>query len=80
MLTELARHCSRWDDDIEFVIVGYSDREEELKRYGNVSIRGGYKPADAVVALAETGCRVALLLNVFPETSPTRCRRVCRRA
>ncbi len=68
VLTELARHCSRWDDDIEFVIVGYSDREEELKRYGNISIRGGYKPADAVAALAETGCRVALLLNVFPET------------
>ena len=68
VLTELARHCSRWDDDIEFVVVGYSDRDEELKRYGNVSLRGGYRPPDAVAALVDAECRVALLLNVFPET------------
>lgn len=67
-LIELAQHCSRWHDDIEFVIVGYSDREEELKRYENVSVRGDYRPAEAVVALAAAGCHVALLLNVFPET------------
>ncbi len=67
-LIELARHCSRWDDDIEFVVVGHSDRDEELKRYSNVSLRGPYAPADAITALVESECRVALLLNVFPET------------
>jgi GT2 family glycosyltransferase/glycosyltransferase involved in cell wall biosynthesis len=67
-LIALARHCSRWHDDIEFVIVGYSDREEELRRYENITVRGGYPPEEAVVALAAAKCRVALLLNVFPET------------
>ncbi len=67
-LIDLARHCSRWHDDISFVIVGFSDREEELRRYDNIRIAGGYRPEDAVLALAESGCPVALLLNVFPET------------
>ena len=67
-LTELARHCSRWHDDIAFVVVGFSDREEELRRHDNISLRGSYRPAEAVAALAAARCRVALLLNVFPET------------
>jgi GT2 family glycosyltransferase/glycosyltransferase involved in cell wall biosynthesis len=67
-LIELARHCSRWHEDIRFVIVGYSDREEELRRYDNIQERGGYRPEDAVATLAASGCRVALLLSVFPET------------
>ena len=67
-LIDLARHCSRWHDDIEFVVVGYTDREEELRRYDNIAVRGGYKPAEAVTALIAAECRVALLLNVFPET------------
>ncbi|HET9019590.1 MAG TPA: glycosyltransferase, partial [Acetobacteraceae bacterium] len=67
-LVELARHCSRWHDDIDFVVVGYTDREEEFRRYDNVTVLGGYRPAEALTALAAAGCDVALLLNVFPET------------
>ncbi|MDA8251383.1 MAG: glycosyltransferase [Rhodospirillales bacterium] len=67
-LVELARHCSRWHDDITFVLVGYSDREEELRRHDNIVRQGGYRPEDAVAALAAARCRVALLLNMFPET------------
>lgn len=67
-LSDLVRHCSRWHDDIDFVLVGYSDREDELKRYDNVIRRGAYRPDGAVAALASAGCHVALLLNVFPET------------
>jgi GT2 family glycosyltransferase/glycosyltransferase involved in cell wall biosynthesis len=65
---ELARHCSRWHEDIHFVVPGYTDRAEVLESLGNVTLLGGYQEADAVAALAEAGCRVALLLNVFPET------------
>ncbi len=68
VLIDLVRHCSRWHDDIEFVLVGYSDRDEELKRHDNVIRRGGYRPDGAVAALAAAGCQVALLLNIFPET------------
>jgi GT2 family glycosyltransferase len=68
VLSDLVRHCSRWHDDIDFVLVGYSDRDDELKRYDNVIRRGGYRPDGAVAALAAAGCHVALLLNVFPET------------
>ena len=67
-LVDLACHCSRWQDDIAFVVVGYSDREEELKRHDNITLLGGYRPEAAVAALVAARCRVALLLNVFPET------------
>ena len=68
MLIDLARHCSRWHEDIAFIVIGYSDRPEELKRYDNITEQGGYTPADAVAALTAAACPVALLLNVFPET------------
>ncbi len=67
-LIELARHCSLWHDDIDFVVVGYTDREEELKKYDNITVLGGYRPENAVAALGAARCHVALLLNVFPET------------
>ena len=65
---ELARHCSRWHLDIGFVVLGHSDREEELAHYENVERTGRYSPDAAVATLAGAGCRVALLLSVFPET------------
>jgi GT2 family glycosyltransferase/glycosyltransferase involved in cell wall biosynthesis len=67
-LVDLARHCSRWEDDLHFVVVGHSDRDKELERYGNVEVTGSYQPGDAAAALLESGCRVALFLSVFPET------------
>jgi GT2 family glycosyltransferase len=65
---ELARHCGRWHPDIGFVVLGHSDREAELAGYDNIALAGGYAPARAVATLAAAGCRVALLLSVFPET------------
>jgi GT2 family glycosyltransferase/glycosyltransferase involved in cell wall biosynthesis len=67
-LVDLARHCSRWDDDILFIVVGHTDREETLKKYENVRLPGGYQPGEAVAALAHARCRVALFLSIFPET------------
>ncbi len=67
-LVELVRHCSLWHDDIDFVVVGYTDRTEELTRFDTVQVLGGYRPEAAVAALAAAGCHVALLLAVFPET------------
>lgn len=67
-LIHLAMHCTRWHDDIEFVVVGYTDRDDELERIGNVEVMGGYDVGQAVAKLMSSECRVALLLNVFPET------------
>jgi GT2 family glycosyltransferase/glycosyltransferase involved in cell wall biosynthesis len=67
-LVDLARHCSRWDDDILFVVVGHTDREDVLKKYENVRLYGGYAPGEAVTSLVHVRCRVALFLSIFPET------------
>jgi GT2 family glycosyltransferase/glycosyltransferase involved in cell wall biosynthesis len=67
-LEDLARHCSRWDDDILLVVVGRSDRDEVLRKYETVRLPGDYKPGEAVATLVHARCRVALFLSVFPET------------
>jgi GT2 family glycosyltransferase len=67
-LVELARHCTRWHDDLRFVVIGHADREKELKRHLNIEILGAYKPDAVQDALARAQCRVALFLSVFPET------------
>jgi GT2 family glycosyltransferase/glycosyltransferase involved in cell wall biosynthesis len=67
-LVDLARHCSRWEDDITLVVVGHTDRDSELEAFGNVSLAGGYEPARANAALCRSGCKVALFLSIFPET------------
>ena len=67
-LVDLARHCSRWEDDILFVLVGRSDRDDVLKKYENMRLPGGYEPGEAMGALLQARCRVALFLSIFPET------------
>ena len=67
-LVELARHCSRWDDDIGFVVIGHTDRDKELEKFDNIRISGSYAPGSALAALRQSGCRVALFLSIFPET------------
>ena len=67
-LLRLAGHCSRWADDILFVVAGYTDRDGELERFDNVRLMGPYRSEEAVPALVNTQASVALLLNVFPET------------
>jgi len=67
-LVDLARHCSRWENDITLVIVGRTDRDTELEAFDNVSLAGPYKPGEANDALCRAGARVALFLSIFPET------------
>jgi GT2 family glycosyltransferase/glycosyltransferase involved in cell wall biosynthesis len=67
-LVDLARHCSRWEDDITLVVVGRTDRDTELEAFGNVSLAGSYRPGEANDALCRSGARVALFLSIFPET------------
>ncbi len=67
-LVELARHCSRWEDDIVLVVVGHTDRDVALEEFANVSLAGTYKPGEANTALCRSGARVALFLSIFPET------------
>ncbi len=67
-LVDLARHCSRWEDDITLVVVGHTDRDAELEHFANISLAGSYRPGEANGALCRSGARVALFLSIFPET------------
>jgi GT2 family glycosyltransferase len=67
-LLDLARHCSRWEDDLLFVVVGRTDRDTELEDFANVRLAGSYQPDEANDALCRSGARVALFLSIFPET------------
>ncbi len=65
---DLVRHCSRWEDDIAFVVIGQTDRDDDLEPYGNVALTGRYPAGTANDTLARSRCRVALFLSLFPET------------
>ena len=67
-LIDLARHCSRWEDDILLVVVGRTDRDSEFEEFRNISLAGSSKPGEANEALCRAGARVALFLSIFPET------------
>ncbi len=67
-LIDLARHCSRWEDDIVLVVVGRTDRDADLEHFANISLAGSYEPGEANAALCRAGSHVALFLSIFPET------------
>jgi O-antigen biosynthesis protein len=53
---------------IEFIIVGYTDRDNELKAIGNVTITGRYDETDSVDLLRATNADFAWFPSVWPET------------
>lgn len=54
--------------DIEFVLVGYTDRHDELHGYDNFEDLGPYTPDTLTEKLADANAQVALFLSVWPET------------
>jgi GT2 family glycosyltransferase/glycosyltransferase involved in cell wall biosynthesis len=68
LLHDLIAHCHRHEPDLRFVIIGHTDRDALLRRYGNVELTGKYDPDDALAMIAKASCVCALFLSPWPET------------
>jgi GT2 family glycosyltransferase/glycosyltransferase involved in cell wall biosynthesis len=67
-LLEIAQLARLVHPALTFRVIGYTDRDEALRRAGNVIITGAYKPGELpALALAARG-RHALFLSGWPET------------
>jgi GT2 family glycosyltransferase len=53
---------------LRFLVIGYTDRDDDLLRLGNVNITGTYGPADQAAMVARASGRLALFLSEWPET------------
>ena len=68
LLLETARAAAAAALPLEFVVIGYTDRDEVLRRIGNVSITGRYPEAEAVARVEAVGASLAWFPAVWPET------------
>ena len=68
VLRETARAARARDLPLAFIVVGYTDRDAELKRIGNVTITGRYPEAEAVMRLRAAKADLAWFPAVWPET------------
>jgi glycosyltransferase involved in cell wall biosynthesis len=68
VLESLARDAKERALDVEYVVVGYTDRDARLREIGNIRITGRYKEQDIYPILRDQRCHIALLPAVWPET------------
>jgi GT2 family glycosyltransferase/glycosyltransferase involved in cell wall biosynthesis len=68
LLADTARAAMDRGLPLEFVVVGYTDRDAELRAIGNVVISGRFKEGEAVQQLTAAGADVAWFPAVWPET------------
>ena len=67
-LLELASYASNHELPLEFVVVGYTDRDAAFERLPNVTITGAYETEELVDIVARERLSVALFLSIWPET------------
>jgi glycosyltransferase involved in cell wall biosynthesis len=53
---------------LDFVVVGYTNRDESLAELGNIEITGPYEEEEAVARLLAADCDLAWFPSVWPET------------
>jgi GT2 family glycosyltransferase/glycosyltransferase involved in cell wall biosynthesis len=68
VLLDLARLAQLRDPLLRFRVIGYTDKDEALRRVGNVVITGAYKPGELRQLAKEADGRFALFLSGWPET------------
>jgi GT2 family glycosyltransferase/glycosyltransferase involved in cell wall biosynthesis len=68
VLVECVRDADRRALPLEFHLVGYSDRDDELRALERVVVHGPYREGDVYGILAGLACQRALLPSVWPET------------
>lgn len=68
LLLDTARAAATAGLPLEFVVVGHTDRDEDLLRLGNVRITGRYPETEAVARVEAVGASLAWFPAVWPET------------
>ncbi len=68
LLEDVAKEAVRRALPLEFVVVGYTDRDKQLLALGNVTITGPYEEGQATEKLAEARADLAWFPAVCPET------------
>ena len=68
MLFETARAAISRRLPIDFVVVGYTDRDDDLKKLGNVEITGRYAENETIDRLIAAAPDVVWFPAVWPET------------
>lgn len=63
-----ARHAQKFELPIHFHVIGYTVDDEALEEFDNVTIHGVYERNELPDLVKKTGCQVAALLSVWPET------------
>ena len=68
IVVKAADYVQRKKLPLDFVVVGYTDRDNELRRNKHVRITGVYAQADLPGILEREKCHLALIPSVWPET------------
>lgn len=68
LLDQVARYACNAGLPLDFVVVGYTDRDDGLRAIGNVEITGPYKQAEAATALIAAAPDLVWFPSVCPET------------
>ena len=67
-LLEIAQLARLLRPALRFRVIGYTDRDEDLRSIGNVLISGPYVPEDLETLVRSSAARFALFLSEWPET------------
>jgi glycosyltransferase involved in cell wall biosynthesis len=67
-LLECAADASERELPVEFHVVGFTDRDEQLLATGKVSITGPYEQEDLPKLLRRANCQIAWIPSIWPET------------
>lgn len=68
LLEQVARHACDAGLPLDFVVVGYTDRDAALRPIGNVEITGPYEATEAAAALIAAAPDLVWFPSVWPET------------
>ncbi|OYR18959.1 glycosyltransferase [Brucella thiophenivorans] len=68
LLLEVAQLAKKKSLDLEFIVVGYTDRDDELERVGNVKITGSYDDSELDGILAKENPDIFWMASIWPET------------
>ncbi len=68
VLLDCVRDAEARNLDIEFIVLGYADRQEQFDKYKKIRFTGKYENAEAVNILRSEGCDLCLFISVWPET------------
>jgi GT2 family glycosyltransferase len=69
LLLDCAIHALKEGLPLRFVLIGFSNIDDQLKKLDNVVITGAYKKPEQLTELIKKNeCQIALFLSIWPET------------